>query len=103
MQLSSVVLEMTDSPALSFRDARKIHNVKFDVEHASILRTTPVPKTFEYYYQSQKTEGDRSLWQEKLQKTFLTVEEISLICSLRMLCLFLYSSPLSFFSRLFLD
>lgn len=43
-RLSSAVLEMIDSPALSFRDAQKIFNVKFNVEYVSILRTTPVPK-----------------------------------------------------------
>jgi len=44
MQLSSTVLEMIDSPALSIRDAHKIFNVKFNVEYSSILRTTDVPK-----------------------------------------------------------
>lgn len=70
-------------PALSFRDAQTIFNVKFNVECASILRTTPVPKSFEYYYQPQKTEGARSTWQDKVQmKTFFTVKEVCLLSAI---------------------
>lgn len=80
-------------PALSFRDAQTIFNVKFNVEYASILRTTPVP-VFEYYYQSQKTEGARSTWQDKVQKkTFFTVKEVSLLSEIWecFVCLFISS------------
>lgn len=75
MQLSSAVLEMIDSPALSFRDAQKICNVKLDVEYASILRTAPVPKPLITIISPRKQKETEALGKRNSKRLFLLLRK----------------------------
>lgn len=99
--------------ALSFRDAQTIFNVKFNVECACILRTTPVPKSLNTTISPRKQKEPETLGKIKSKRLIFLLFRKSLCClgfeNIVFVSLFYCASPSSasfpwrlFFFSLFL-